>query len=79
MRICGCHTFNAGAMSGFEIPRIACDHAVIIQEVDEDLAHQFGMKDTHGALVAQVNDNSAAEKAGPVLTGLWERIVAALP
>ena len=37
---------------------------VIIQNVDEDLAHQFGLSDNNGALVAQVNKDSPAKKAG---------------
>ena len=35
-----------------------------IQNVDEDLAHKFGLPDNKGALVSQVNKNSPAEKAG---------------
>ena len=35
-----------------------------IQNVDEDLEHQFGLPDTNGALVSQVNKNSPADKAG---------------
>ena len=37
---------------------------VIIQGVDEDLAHQFGLPNNQGALVSQVNKDSPAEKAG---------------
>jgi serine protease Do len=37
---------------------------VVIQPVDEDLAHQFGLSDNKGALVSQVNKDSPAEKAG---------------
>jgi serine protease Do len=37
---------------------------VVIQELDEDLASQFGLRDRKGALVAQVNKDSPAEKAG---------------
>jgi serine protease Do len=37
---------------------------IIIQEIDKDMAHEFGLSDTKGALVAQVNKDSAAEKAG---------------
>ncbi|HUI05432.1 MAG TPA: DegQ family serine endoprotease [Verrucomicrobiae bacterium] len=37
---------------------------VIIQGVDQDLAHQFGLPDNKGALVSQVNKDSPAEKAG---------------
>ena len=37
---------------------------VMIQEIDSDLAKQFGLSDTKGALVAQVNKDSPAEKAG---------------
>jgi len=37
---------------------------VIIQPVDPDLASQFGVDASKGALVAQVNDDSAASKAG---------------
>ena len=39
---------------------------VVIQDIDEDIAHQFGLSDTKGALVAQVSSGSAAEKAGIV-------------
>ncbi len=35
-----------------------------IQNVDEDLAQKFGLTDSKGALVSQVNKNSPAEKAG---------------
>ncbi|MFA7003267.1 MAG: PDZ domain-containing protein, partial [Verrucomicrobiia bacterium] len=37
---------------------------VMIQDLNEDLAQQFGVKQTKGVLVAQVNKDSAAEKAG---------------
>jgi serine protease Do len=37
---------------------------VIIQDIDGDLAKQFGLRDAKGVLVAQVNRGSAAEKAG---------------
>ena len=37
---------------------------VEIQDVTKDLADQFGMSNTNGALVSQVEPNSAAEKAG---------------
>jgi len=37
---------------------------VLIQELTEDLAKQFKLPDTKGALVAQVTPDSAAEKAG---------------
>jgi serine protease Do len=37
---------------------------VMIQGIDEDLARKFGLPDNNGALVAQVNKNSPAEKAG---------------
>jgi serine protease Do len=37
---------------------------VIIQDVDEDLAGQFQLSEPTGALVAQVNKGSPAEKAG---------------
>jgi serine protease Do len=37
---------------------------VVIQEVTRDLAKQFGLSEPKGALVAQVNKNSPAEKAG---------------
>lgn len=37
---------------------------VIIQDINADMAKQFGLPDTRGALVAQVNSGSAAEKAG---------------
>lgn len=37
---------------------------VMIQEVSKDLAESFGLKKPHGALVAQVVDNSPAEAAG---------------
>ena len=37
---------------------------VIIQEVTPDLAKQFGLSEAKGALVAQVNPDSAAAKAG---------------
>ena len=37
---------------------------VMIQEIDSDLAKQFGLPDTKGALVAQVNKDSPADKAG---------------
>ena len=37
---------------------------VMIQDLDEDLAKQFDVKQTKGVLVAQVNKGSAAEKAG---------------
>ncbi len=37
---------------------------VLIQDVNEDLARQFHLPDTRGALVSQVNKDSPAEKAG---------------
>ena len=37
---------------------------VIIQDITEDLAKQFGLPDTKGALVAQINKDSPADKAG---------------
>ncbi len=37
---------------------------VTIQEVTQDLAQYFGMKEPHGALVTKVFPNSPAEKAG---------------
>ena len=37
---------------------------VMIQDLNEDLAQQFDVKQTKGVLVAQVNKGSAAEKAG---------------
>jgi serine protease Do len=37
---------------------------VIVQEVDQDLARQFQLPDTKGAIVAQVNPSTAAERAG---------------
>jgi serine protease Do len=37
---------------------------VIIQDINEDLARQFHLPDTKGALVSQVNKDSPAEKAG---------------
>lgn len=37
---------------------------IMIQNADEDLARKFGLSDNHGALVAQVNKDSPAEKAG---------------
>ena len=37
---------------------------IVIQEVTSELAKHFGLSDTKGALVAQVNKDSAAEKAG---------------
>ena len=37
---------------------------VMIQEMDSDLAKQFGLSDAKGALVGQVNKDSPAEKAG---------------
>jgi serine protease Do len=37
---------------------------VMIQEIDSDLAKQFGLSDTKGVLIAQVNKDSPAEKAG---------------
>ena len=37
---------------------------VMIQEIDSDLAKQFGLSDTKGALVGQVNKDSPADKAG---------------
>ena len=37
---------------------------VVIQGIDEDLARKFGLPDNNGALVAQVNQDSPAEKAG---------------
>ena len=37
---------------------------VFIQDLNEELAHQLGLKQTTGVLVAQVNKASAAEKAG---------------
>jgi serine protease Do len=37
---------------------------VTIQEVNADLAKQFGLEDAKGALVSDVLDNSPAEKAG---------------
>ncbi|MDD5729788.1 MAG: Do family serine endopeptidase [Candidatus Omnitrophica bacterium] len=41
---------------------------VTVQDINEDLAKQFGLSDTKGALVANVLDNSPA-KAGGILTG----------
>jgi serine protease Do len=37
---------------------------VVIQNLDEDLARQFGLPDTRGALVSQVEQDSAADRAG---------------
>jgi serine protease Do len=37
---------------------------VMIQELNEDLAQQFGLKQSTGVVVAQVNKGSAADKAG---------------
>lgn len=37
---------------------------VIIQEMNQDLAKQFGLTEPQGVLVSQVNKDSAAEKAG---------------
>ncbi|MCX7824747.1 MAG: DegQ family serine endoprotease [Verrucomicrobiae bacterium] len=37
---------------------------VFIQDLNEELAQQFGLKQTKGVVVAQVNAGSAAEKAG---------------
>jgi serine protease Do len=37
---------------------------VIIQDIDDDLAKQFNLPNSQGVLVAQVNKDSAAEKAG---------------
>ncbi|MBI5397152.1 MAG: Do family serine endopeptidase [Verrucomicrobia bacterium] len=37
---------------------------VLIQDLNEDLAQQFGLKQTTGVLVGQVTKDSAAEKAG---------------
>jgi serine protease Do len=37
---------------------------VLIQDVTPDLAKQFGLSNTKGALVGQVNKDSAADKAG---------------
>ena len=37
---------------------------VVIQEVTRDLAKQFGLSETKGVLVSQVNKDSPAEKAG---------------
>jgi len=37
---------------------------VVIQELNADLAKHFGLSDSKGALVAQVNKDSPAEKAG---------------
>jgi serine protease Do len=37
---------------------------VIIQEISEELATQFHLSDTQGALVSQVNKDSPAQKAG---------------
>jgi serine protease Do len=37
---------------------------VIIQDIDEDLAKQFDLAETHGVLVSQVTADSPAEKAG---------------
>jgi serine protease Do len=37
---------------------------VVIQDVTKDLAKQFGLSEPKGVLVAQVNKDSAAEKAG---------------
>ncbi len=37
---------------------------VVIQDIDEDLAKSFGLKDTQGALVAEVAQGSPADKAG---------------
>jgi serine protease Do len=37
---------------------------IAIQNIDEDLARQFGLPNNKGALVSQVNKDSPAEKAG---------------
>lgn len=37
---------------------------VMIQDVDQNLAEAFGMKNPHGALVSQIQDNSPAATAG---------------
>jgi len=37
---------------------------VYIQEVDEDLAESFGLKERGGILISSVNEDSAAEEAG---------------
>ncbi|HUA38876.1 MAG TPA: DegQ family serine endoprotease [Candidatus Sulfopaludibacter sp.] len=37
---------------------------VVIQEMTPDLAKQFGLSETKGVLISQVNKDSAAEKAG---------------
>jgi serine protease Do len=37
---------------------------VVIQDIDEDLAASFGLKQIEGALVAEVSPDSPAEKAG---------------
>jgi len=37
---------------------------VVVQEVTKDLAKQFGLSELKGALVAQVNKDSPADKAG---------------
>jgi serine protease Do len=37
---------------------------VVIQQVDPEMAKQFGVDASKGALVAQVNEDSAADKAG---------------
>jgi len=37
---------------------------VVIQEITKDLAKQFGLSETKGVLVSQVNKDSPAEKAG---------------
>lgn len=37
---------------------------IVIQDIDEDLAQAFGLPNTDGVLVAQVENNSSADKAG---------------
>ncbi len=37
---------------------------VVIQDIDEELARSFGLKDTQGALVSEVAQGSPADKAG---------------
>jgi len=37
---------------------------VVIQDIDEDLAQSFGLKNTGGALISEVSEGSPADKAG---------------
>jgi serine protease Do len=71
---------GANAGIGFAVPSAMVKHVlpslragkpvqrgqlgVMIQDINEDLAQQFGLKQTTGVLVGEVTDGSAAQKAG---------------